>query len=97
MVATGLAARTPATITDLARFAAELSAVREAGVAFDREECAIGMVCVAAPVFALDGACIAALSITGPTPTLPIDRLAPAVRAAGLGISRALRNVGRAR
>jgi DNA-binding IclR family transcriptional regulator len=97
VVASGLAARTPATIADPARFAAELAVVRDAGVAFDREECAIGLACIAAPVFAPDGECLAALSVTGPAETLPLDRLAPAVRAAGLGISRALRDLGRER
>ena len=72
-----------------------LATVRESGVAFDREECAIGLACVAAPVFAPDGDCLAALSVTGPARTLPVDRLAPAARAAGLGISRALRDLVR--
>jgi DNA-binding IclR family transcriptional regulator len=97
MIAAGLAVRTPATITDPARLASELVAVRESGVAFDREECAVGLACVAAPVFAPDGDCLAALSVTGPARTLPLDRLAPAARTAGLGISRALRDLGRLR
>jgi DNA-binding IclR family transcriptional regulator len=96
-VAAGLAARAPGTITDPARLAEVLAGVRDAGVAFDREECAAGLACVAAPVFAPDGDCLAALSVTGPARTLPLDRLAPAARTAGLGISRALRDLGRLR
>lgn len=71
--------------------------MRDAGVAFDREECTIGLACIAAPVFAPDGECLAALSVTGPAGTVELDCLAPAVRSAGLGISRALRNLSRGR
>ncbi len=87
----GLAARTATTITDAQRLHTELARVRATGVAFDREECDPGVSCVAAGVFGPANDCLGAISITGPTSTLPLDRLAPAVRTAALGTSRALR------
>jgi DNA-binding IclR family transcriptional regulator len=89
--AAGLDPHTAATVTDPDRLRAELDRVRAGGVAVDREECTPGMVCVAAPVLGPDGSCRAALSITGPAATLPLDRLAPTVRTAALGITRAMR------
>jgi IclR family acetate operon transcriptional repressor len=68
----------------------ELQAIREAGVAYDREESAVGVVCAAAPVFGADGLVVAALSATGRTERLDIERMAPAVRTAALTLSRAL-------
>lgn len=91
VVSKGLTARTPATITTPGRLQAELTQVRADGLGYDREECDVGMVCVAAPLFGPDHACVAAMSITGPAHHLRLDRLAPAVRIAALGASRALR------
>jgi len=57
---------TPATITSLDALAAELAGVRRNGYATAVAELEEGLVAVAAPVFGPAGACIAALSITGP-------------------------------
>lgn len=68
----------------------ELDGVRAAGVAFDREESALGVTCAAAPVLNVSGMAVGALSITGSTSRLDPDRVAPAVRTASLGLGRAL-------
>lgn len=62
---TGLAARTPSTITDLEAFAAELDLVAVQGWAADEEEQELGVRCVAVPV-AGSGPVLAALSLSGP-------------------------------
>jgi len=87
-VEAGLEPRTPHTIVTPGRLARELAAVRRAGVAFDREESALGVVCVAAPVMGPDGAVEAALSVSGRAASLRPDRMAPAVRTAALTLSR---------
>jgi DNA-binding IclR family transcriptional regulator len=62
----GLARRTPYSIAAPAVFSGELERVRADGVAFDREEAAIGLWCVAAPI--LKGAnVVGALSVSGPS------------------------------
>jgi DNA-binding IclR family transcriptional regulator len=66
----------------------ELARVRELGVAEEHEESALGIACVAAPILDTAGIAIAAVSITCRA-HLDTGRLAPAVRAAALGISRA--------
>lgn len=91
VVARGLRARTEATITSPSKLRVELERVRSEGVAFDREETDVGMECVAAPLSGPGGECVAAMSITGAAHDLRLDRLAPAVRTAALGASRALR------
>jgi IclR family acetate operon transcriptional repressor len=92
VMASRLEARTAVTITALSRLRAELNRIRSEGLGYEREECRVGMVAVAAPLFGPDGSCVAAVSVTGPTLGLRLDRAAPAVRAAALGASRALRN-----
>lgn len=62
---TGLAPRTPATITDLEAFGTELDLVTVQGWAADEEEQETGVRCVAVPVGA-PGAALAALSLSGP-------------------------------
>ena len=74
---TGLAARTPTTITDLDAFGTELDLVTVQGWAADEEEQEAGVRCVAVPVGA-PGAALAALSLSGPA-----DRFAGG-RTAGL-------------
>jgi IclR family acetate operon transcriptional repressor len=63
---TGLAARTPATITDLDTFTAELDRVAAQGWAADEEEQEIGVRCIAVPVTGGPGPVVAALSLSGP-------------------------------
>ena len=86
----GLAARTPTTIVGRDRLHAELARIRIDGVAYDREECEVGVACVAAPVRGPEDDCVAAISITGSASALHLDLLATAVRATAGDVSRAL-------
>lgn len=65
-VPAGLERYTEHTITDPAALAAELAAVRADGYATAVGELEDGLVAVATPVFDGTGACIAALSVSGP-------------------------------
>src|SRR3984885_14866842 len=67
ILAGGLAARTPRTLTSPVAVLRELTAIPARGWAVDREEGNIGISCVAAPVFGPLGQVAAALSVTGPT------------------------------
>ncbi|WZL72933.1 IclR family transcriptional regulator [Clostridiaceae bacterium 35-E11] len=58
---------TDQTVTDPERLTQELKMIRESGYAFDNEERELGVSCVAAPIFDLDGEAIAAISISGPS------------------------------
>jgi IclR family acetate operon transcriptional repressor len=90
VVDAGLSRLAPRTIVAPGLLLTELAAIRERGVALEREESAVGITCVAAPVLDADGTAIAAISITGWINRLDPDRLAPAVRTAALGVSRVL-------
>jgi DNA-binding IclR family transcriptional regulator len=92
VIEAGLAARTPTTITTPDRLCAELERVRADGVAFDREECDPGVVCVAAPVLGPGDACVGAVSVTGPAARLQLERLTSAVRTTALAIAYTLRS-----
>jgi DNA-binding IclR family transcriptional regulator len=59
------ASHTEKTITDLDEFRKELKKVKEYGVAIDDEEYAVGIGCLAAPIFNHKGRCVAAVGITG--------------------------------
>lgn len=85
-----LAARTPYTIVAGHVLRRQLGDIRTHGVAFDREEAALGVACAAAPVL-VDGRCVAALSATTADDLATVDRLGTAVRASALGLARVLR------
>ena len=87
----GLTRRTPRTIVAPGMLVGELERVRERGFAKEHEESTVGIACVAAPVFDAAGVAVAAVSVTGRTHKVDSSRLAPAVRAAALGIGRSLR------
>jgi IclR family transcriptional regulator, KDG regulon repressor len=57
---------TPNTITDLETLASELEHVRKRGYAYDHEEVALGLCCVAAPIRDIEGHVIAAISLSIP-------------------------------
>lgn len=76
---TPLTARTPETITDRARLAADLRATRRRGYAVDRGEFQTGMTGVAAPVRTA-GRHLAAVTLTGPADGFDIPRAAHALR-----------------
>jgi DNA-binding IclR family transcriptional regulator len=85
-----LVRRTPYTITAKGLLARELAKIRSTGVAIDREESALGISCVAAPVM-VDDSAVAAISVTGPPSRIDVDTLVPAVRTAALALGRELR------
>ncbi len=89
VIAAGLTARTPRTITHPDALRRELAAIPDRGWALDREEGNIGVSCVAAPIFGPLGDVVAALSVTGPTAGVRSDRAGPAVRLAAAAASRA--------
>jgi IclR family acetate operon transcriptional repressor len=73
--ATGLAARTAHTITDIETLLASLTTVRANGFAVDDEEDAEGIFCVGAVFFGHDKACAGAVSVTGIKGDLPAWRM----------------------
>lgn len=85
-----LTPRTSATIVSPRAMERELTRIAADGIGLDREETAVGMSCVAAPVVAADGRCVAAVSVAGPSPRMRIHQLARAVRTTAAGVSRAL-------
>ncbi len=89
VLAAGMPARTPRTLTSAVAVMRELTAIPPRGWAVDREEGNIGVSCVAAPIFGPLGDVVAALSVTGPTALVRVDRIGPAVRLAAAAASRA--------
>jgi IclR family acetate operon transcriptional repressor len=76
---TGLPRRTPRTITDPARFLAELDKVAAQGYAIDSGEEEVGVRCLAVPVFGVGGS-VAAMSVSAPEGRLQdrdIERVLP--------------------
>jgi DNA-binding IclR family transcriptional regulator len=90
-----LVARTPATITTAGALRAELTRVREVGLAFDRQEYVPGVLCVAAPVFGLSRNPVAAISVAGLTGRLCFDNVVESVRRTASRASQAVRLRGR--
>lgn len=90
----GLRRWTPRTVVAPGLLERELQRIRDTGIAEEHEESTVGVACVASPVFDSRGRAVAAVSITGRTHDMDTARLAPAVRTAALGISRALREIG---
>jgi IclR family acetate operon transcriptional repressor len=84
----GLEMRTPQTISEPSALLRELIAIRRLGVATEKEECAKDHACVASPILGHGGAPIAAISVAGAVSDVVPDRIAPAVRAAGMTLSR---------
>jgi IclR family acetate operon transcriptional repressor len=84
---------TDKTILNTAELQADLAQIQHRGWAFDDEEKALGMRCVAAPIRNLHGEPIAGLSISGPVQRLPLDRIehiGARVRAAAQQLSQDL-------
>ncbi len=88
----GLVRLTPHTITDPGVFRRELRSILAEGVAYDREESAIGATCVAAPILAANDQPIAAISVTGPTDSFAPQRMAATIRMTAVAVSRELVN-----
>ncbi|GAA4082034.1 IclR family transcriptional regulator [Nonomuraea soli] len=68
----------------------ELSLVRRHGLAYGQEEYALGLTCVAAPVFGPGGGITMAVAVAGPTASMRLGRIGIAVRGAAQAISTAM-------
>ncbi|MFF4591830.1 IclR family transcriptional regulator [Amycolatopsis sp. NPDC001319] len=76
------------TITAPGLLRRQLARVRAEGVAFEREESGVGVVCAASPLLDAAGTAVAAISITGWATRMRTERVAPAVRTVALALSR---------
>ncbi|MFE9675138.1 IclR family transcriptional regulator [Streptomyces sp. NPDC006259] len=85
-----LTACTDHTLTDPARLRRVLADVRRTGVAVSSRQVTDDALSVAAPVRGPDGTVVAAVSVVVPYAEAEVPVLAPAVRLAARGISRAL-------
>ncbi|WP_406036483.1 IclR family transcriptional regulator [Micromonospora sp. NBC_00898] len=90
LLTAGLPRVSARTITAPGLMRKELERIRAAGVSYDREESAPGVVCAASPVFGPDGEVLAALSVAGRTGRINLTRVDQAIRTAALAISRSL-------
>ncbi|MQA98174.1 MAG: helix-turn-helix domain-containing protein [Streptosporangiales bacterium] len=90
VLAAGLAHYTPRTIVMPGLLRRELDRTLERGYALNREESEAGVSAIAAPIIDADGGVTAAISITGSSRRLDLERLAPAVRTAARALSREL-------
>jgi len=82
VVARGLEAVGPRTITDPDALRDELGLVRGRGIATEREESAPGVACVAVPIVLTDGVAAAALSASGPASAVEPTALTGPLKAA---------------
>jgi IclR family transcriptional regulator, KDG regulon repressor len=82
----GLERRTPYTIANPDLFRQELLRIREHGVAYDREEVAVGLTCVAAPIVK-NAHAVAAVSVSGPTSRFDPDTMVESVKRAAFAIA----------
>lgn len=85
-----LAVFTPYTVNDPVRLRRMLAEVRRAGFAVSDRQITEDALSVAAPVRDVRGQVMASVSVVVPVEGVAPSALAPAVRVAGLGISRAL-------
>ncbi|SNR85733.1 transcriptional regulator, IclR family [Haloechinothrix alba] len=88
VLAAGLRPVSKKTITSPAVLRNQLARIRDSGIAYDREESGVGVVCAAGPLLDGAGRAVAAISISGWSNRMRTDRIAPAVRTAALTLSR---------
>ncbi|WNM31942.1 IclR family transcriptional regulator [Streptomyces sp. Li-HN-5-11] len=89
-----LPALTPRTITDPLLLASQLMRVRQTGVAYDDQEAAPDLTCVAAPVFGVNGRVVAAISVSGRVGTFEPRSHAAVLRKVVQAASQALHRAG---
>jgi len=82
-----LARRTPRTVTAPGLLRRQLERIRETGIAFEHEESAVGVVCVAAPILDAEGEPMGAISVSGPVTRFRPESAVPSLRAATAGVS----------
>jgi len=86
----GFTALTRHTTMSVALLRKQVDRVRAERLAVEREEVRLGYLSTAVPVFGGRGMLAGALSITGPTTRLSVERVSGALRTAAAGISRTL-------
>lgn len=84
--------RTPYTITVPSLFVDELRSIRRSGIAYDREESAVGLSCVALPLLAADGTPVGAISISGRSVGAGPTAHLGAIKRAAAEVTRAIRS-----
>ncbi|MER7705996.1 IclR family transcriptional regulator [Kitasatospora sp. NPDC097605] len=82
--------RTPHTVVAPGALRRQLRRITETGIAFELEESAPGLLCVAAPVLGYDDEPLAAISVAGPVGRFRPDRYTTPVRAAAAGLASTL-------
>jgi len=75
----GMTRFTKNTITDPRSLETELDRIRERGYAIDNEEIMDGLFCMAAPIRDYSGKVIAAVSVSGPTSRIKMEKLPKAL------------------
>lgn len=90
VLAAGLVRHTPRTIMMPGMLRRELARIHECGYGINREEAEVGVSAVAAPVLDARRRVVAAVSVTGHSYRLDLDRLAPIVRTAARTVSAQL-------
>ncbi|MFI6430220.1 IclR family transcriptional regulator [Rhodococcus oryzae] len=85
-----MARRTAHTVVAPGLLRRQLTRIVETGVAFEHEESALGLTCVAAPVLGQGEEPLAAISVTGPTGRFRPESQVGAVRAAAAGLGSTL-------
>lgn len=86
-VAAGLPALAPRTITAPGLLRRQLARVIETRTAYEYEESAVGLVCIAAPILDAGDLAIAAISVSGPSIRFNPEEHANSVRSAATGIA----------
>lgn len=84
---------TDKTITDPEKILEEMGTIRSQGFAFDDEEKASGMRCIAAPILNFYGEAVAGISVSGPTHRMTLGRIgtiSEAVKQAAMTLSVSL-------
>ncbi|MBP7339203.1 IclR family transcriptional regulator [Niveispirillum sp.] len=90
----GLPRMTARTITNDADLKADLAEARRRGYAIDDEEHAVGLRCVAAPIFNEHGDPVGAVSLSGPMARITDARIATLGALAGRTASRIMSEIG---
>ncbi|WP_340377848.1 IclR family transcriptional regulator [Streptomyces sp. SS7] len=96
-VLAGLPQLTEYTVTDPATFRAELGHIRRTGIAYDRQEAAYGLTCVAVPIMGPAGRPVAAFSVAGAEYRFDPSRFAPALRRVAYEATRAVATLTKGR
>ncbi|WP_040836064.1 IclR family transcriptional regulator [Nocardia brevicatena] len=90
ILAEPLTRRAPRTVVGPGLLRAHLTQVLEQGVAYEYEESAVGIACVAAPILSAEDEPLAAVSVTGPLIRFHPEKHASSVQAAAAGIASIL-------